>query len=110
MFSRGRFAPWSLARGCIASNLRALTASDAPAEETTFRVWSVLKLGVNSRELHEAIGLVVERRWSTRVVEQLHGACASLHKLHRERGVVSLTARAMVAKMKQLLGRDDLEK
>jgi hypothetical protein len=55
-FSQVRYLPWSLARGCIARLLRALTASDAPAEETTFRIWSLLKLGVNACELQEAIG------------------------------------------------------
>ena len=62
----------------------------------------------NRAELEEAVSMPKDCRWSTAFAEQLHAHAAVLHKLHREYGVETLCARAMISFLKLLISADPL--
>lgn len=96
--------PWALAQGNISENLDKLaTEARAPDDETAKKIWSLVKAGTNRVELVEAVQMLLQVRWSTSIVEQLHGTCASIHKLHKEMGEEQITSRTMVTFMRPLL-------
>ena len=102
-FRSAKSLPWTLTRGCIAENLRALAAGDMPDETISAKIWQLMRLGYNVKELTEALGLLAEARWSTKVVEQQHGSAAAMHKAHPSYTAESLSRRAFLHMVTALL-------
>ena len=102
-FRSAKSLPWTLTRGCIAENLRALAAGDMPDETISAKIWQLMRLGYNVKELTEALGLLAEARWSTKVVEQQHGSAAAMHKAHPSYIAESLSRRAFLHMVTALL-------
>ena len=99
--------PWTLACGDVDANIQALKAGPQPTEVTTLKFWRLLNAGTSHLEVRDAVMMLREVRWSTSVVEQLHGTCAIIHKLHHELGQSTLVARTMVTCMRPLLAASD---
>jgi hypothetical protein len=74
-----------------------------PDETISAKVWQLMRLGHNVKELTEALGLLAEARWSTKVVEQQHGSAAAMHKAHPSYTADSLSRRAFLHMVKALL-------
>ena len=96
--------PWCLAIGNIIDNVRHLWALVIPPEEPTAnKIWKLGQRGVALFGLERAIKLLRQVRFSTMVVEQLHGLMSALHRFHPGYGEETLVMRALLAALKQLL-------
>ena len=102
-----RTLPWRLAIGDIDANLDALAADGAGVEDSVSKkIRQLLLMKHNRLELKEAVGMFRQCRWSTALAEQLHGFAAVIHKLHREYGEETLTARTGCVYLRPLVAAD----
>ena len=95
--------------GSIDENLDALAQGARTNEEVARKIWELCRLQCNKPELVDAISMLRECRWTTAVAEQLHGFGASIHKLHRDYGPETLTARVGCAYLRPLVAADPLQ-
>ena len=94
--------PWSLCVGDVAKNLDELASGPEPRDATSAKLYRLVKLGHNRLQLVKGVQLMGSLSWSTTATEQGHGSTSALHKLHKQYGASTLTARAMVLMMRPL--------
>ena len=83
--------PWKLALGDVIANLRALEDSQEPISDiTTSNIRELLRQGYPVQKIVDGLALLQEVPWTTLGVEQAHGSCATLHKLHATYGSQTL--------------------
>ena len=99
--------PWSLTQGDIHADLDALACLDEPEEATMRKIWQLLRLGYNRGRIVEGLQLLADCSWSTTPVEQQHGAASSMRKSHSEYGPETLTTRAFILMLRQLLAPNE---
>eukprot|EP00971_Amphidinium_carterae_P333569 6468364-Amphidinium_carterae.1 len=94
-FSSVKSLPWSLCCGDIRANLRALAAGTEPTEPTSLKIYRLARESlVSERELVKGLELLATCPWTARVVEQLHGSVAALHKYRPEMQMRALLGRS----------------
>ena len=104
VFRAAREAPWNLCIGdSIDENLNKLVMQEKPREDTTAKIWSLLRLNYPRQQLVLAIRLMQSCAWSIGLNEQMHAQQAALKKLHHGYGRRTLAARSFVALLKPLL-------
>jgi hypothetical protein len=52
--------PWSLATGDMAANLETLARGPEPIERTARKIWRLLQLGYNRRDLMAGLELILD--------------------------------------------------
>ena len=83
MFSILSELPWSLAKGCPATNSMALVEKDARRDPTcSLKILKLRAPGYSMVQLVTAVGLLPEIVWGTIPVEQGHGSLGFLHVYH----------------------------
>lgn len=96
VFSEVRKYPWRLAQGDINANLQRLREEGEPEEPTTAKIWHLLQLGWNAEVLKEAVGLLAEVAWGTKVAEEQHASAAVVTKYHPEMSEDAVCIRAFL--------------
>jgi hypothetical protein len=97
--------PWSLCRGDIQANLRALKASPRPTHcDASAKAWDLMEVGWPLHSLQQMVQLMADAPFTTTVTEQLHASASVVARYHPEYQLDTLLARSMclaVAKMLQ---------
>lgn len=90
--------PWSLARGNVNDNLEALRAIDFPPETdpVTNRIQALARLGRNRLQVIDAVLLLSEISWTSKVAEEMHGSIAAIHRLQGDLDSESLSLRSFL--------------
>jgi len=101
--SVARKLPWSLALGDIMENLIALSNGEEPEEATAAKIWHLMKLGWNRTVLRDAVALLLEIQWATKVAEEQHASAACIAKYHPEMAADAMCARAFLHTVRNLL-------
>jgi hypothetical protein len=98
-----RQPPWSLLYGDRAANLQVLSDGPEPTEETTLKIFQLLRLGYSRSTLLQGLALLAQANWSSQCVEQGHVCASGLMRKHKGYSQGTLQARAMCMQMKPLL-------
>ena len=93
----------------MASNLEEFAASIEPEEPTSRKLHKLLSMGYNRAQLIAGLRLLQDCPWSSATVEQLHGSTASIHKVHKEYGLSTLTGRSFLRQIQPLLKPTETE-
>ena len=102
--------PWTLARGDIRENLRALRVEEEmPDEPVSGQMWLLMQMGFPSEQLVRTLQLLGEISWSSMVAEQQHGSLATLKRYHPEYQTETLVGRAQVMMLWRLLPKPSQE-
>ena len=107
VFREARQMPWSFLHGDVNANLHALLTMPMPVDETSQKLWQLVRLGFNRAALVEAVKLMGDISWSTTSVEQAHGSMATLHRYHPMYDERMLCQRSMVHMMRALFAARD---
>ena len=105
-----RALPWTLVRGDVDKNLDDLMHGSKPSEETSAKIWQLLKISYPRAEIKAALRLMGNASFSTEVVEKGHSFASNIMKRHREYGEESLRCRSMVASVRPLVELDHVAK
>jgi hypothetical protein len=98
-----RNEPFTLARGDKLANLQRLAErADRPAEETTGKIWELLRRGVPPEDLVAGLQLLDEVDWTGTPVEQGHVKASRLMMKHPLYTQDSMQCRAQVATVSAL--------
>ena len=92
-----RALPWTMVRGDVDKNLDDLLRSSKPTEETSGKIWHLLKLSYTRAKINAALRLLGSASFSSEAVEQGHSFASQIMRRHREYGEESLRCRSMVA-------------
>lgn len=103
IFTEARKEPWCLVTGDIDANLERLRAGPEPDEPTCAKIWHLLHMGWNREVLKEAVGLLGEISWGTKVAEEQHASAAVVSKYHPEMAEEAVCVRAFVHTCRNLL-------
>ena len=102
--------PWTLARGDMRENLRALRVEEEmPDEPVSGQMWLLMQMGFPSEQLVRTLQLLGEISWSSMVAEQQHGSLATLKRYHPECQTETLVGRAQVMMLWRLLPKPSQE-
>lgn len=96
--------PWCLAVGNIPDNLAALQVGLVPAEETAYKIYTLLHAGVPIDALAPAVRMLGELPCTSKCAEQGHVLSSHLMQWHKQYTADTMTARTTVAAVKQLVG------
>ena len=95
--------PWSLLRGDIAQNLRDLASRAEPKDETSWKLWKLMKQGHPMSVLVRLVRLLGDIPWTTAIIEQLHAHAAITARFHPEYGLAMLLAKTLVSVLCKIL-------
>ncbi len=99
-----RTKPFSLASGHVDRNSSVLVERNAPlCDEATRNIDTLAAYEYNSSLLARAAELLRACAWTTRTVEQAHGSCGVLHRLHKQYNRRTVAMRAMLHQTLALL-------
>lgn len=93
---------WKLARGSIEQNLRDLDAHSDPAGPPGLdpgcgqKVKRLLRMTCPFKLLVQGVLMLMEVIWGTSAVEQGHGSCAVIHRVHKTLTVEQLVVRSLL--------------
>jgi hypothetical protein len=111
LFSVLNSKPWSLLRGDLDANLDELGEStDDIYDEATLKLRDLVRLGYNRGRLKDALFLMQGVPWSSISVEQAHGSCAVLHRLHPLYGPDMICKRGLIHQCRHLFQTSPEEK
>lgn len=106
VFESAESLPWSLCRGDVVSNLRALKEGPRPAKcDISAKAWDLLDMGWSVQSLRRMVDLLAESPWATTTTEQLHGSAAVIARFHPEYTLCTLLARSLALATAKLLPR-----
>jgi hypothetical protein len=88
--------PWSLATGDMAANLETLARGPEPIERTARKMWRLLQLRYNRRDLTAGLELILDCPWGIASAEQQHASATLVKKHHKAIGTETLLGRAML--------------
>lgn len=95
---------WSLCRGDIVENLKALAARDRPScEGTLSKIWDLVSMGWPMGELKTMVETLGDSPWTSATTEQLHASAAVLSRFHPEYSLCTLLSRSMALAAARLL-------
>ena len=81
VFRAAREGPWNLCSGdSIDENLNKLALQEKPREDTSAKIWSLLRLNYPRQQVVLAIRLMQSCAWSIGLSEQMHAQQAALKK------------------------------
>lgn len=103
VFSQACKDPWRLTVGDVDSNLQKLLDEPEPAETTAAKAWRLMRMGWNLASVKEAVVLLGELSWSTKVVEEQHSSASLMAKYHPEMAEDAVCARAFVHTCRNIL-------
>ena len=86
VFEEAERLPWSLCRGDIEANLRALHAMPKPQQSTAEKAWLLMEAGYSMQQLKQMVVLHGQAPWTTTMAEQQHGTAAVLSRYHQSMG------------------------
>ena len=95
--------PWCLAAGDPATKLRHLAQQPEPVEMTTYKIWCLVTTGGITRDLIEAMELVADLSWVTKVAESQHARLANIKKFHPEYTLSTILSRTTVCQLNLLM-------
>ena len=104
-----RQPPWNLCSGSVEANLLHLQAGPEPTEETTRKIWLLLRLGCCKERVCQGVQLMQQCLWSIGLNTQMHGQQASVRKLHAGYCAARLLARSMVCLLRPLVAASAAE-
>ena len=110
VFDAVRSYPWCLALGDKMANITRLRGAPLPNEVTANKVHALVNSGFSEAMLEEGLTFVENAPWSSRVVEQLHGSGAQVHKYHPEMGVNSFQCRAFMHALRTMVNPSQEDK
>lgn len=111
VFTVARSLPFSLALGDVKDNLAKLKASDEPIRDScAHKIRELLRVGFDSQAIEDGVMLLREINWTTVPVEQAHGSCAVLHRMHPTYTAETLVFRALVHNCRDLFAIDPEER
>ena len=90
--------PWSLCRGDVSHNLRALALLELDQSHcsATHQIQALYKLGINQEDLQDALILLGQVGWTTKGVEEQHGSLAHVHRAHPDIDATNLSLRGYI--------------
>ena len=96
--------PWTLVQGDIRANVAELLQQDQPPEEeTTRKVWELVQMGHNEHDIVDALRLMGNLPWSSKVTEEGHKGASSVMKLHKRLGEDQMRCRALLGTVRALV-------
>lgn len=98
-----RQPPYDLLQGDLRQNLARLRQADEPSCETTWKIWTLLRMGFCDQDILDGLRAWRRASWSTTTVEQGHSAASGLMKAHRQYGVQTVQDRAMLLMARPLM-------
>lgn len=104
-----RLPPWSLVGGDVSAKLQRFRDGPPPTEQTSLKLFKLLRMGVSEPLLMQGIQMLSECPWTTKLVEQPHASVKSLMSAHSMYGVDTMMARAMIMQSRPLFTRDSDE-
>ena len=101
--SEARSHPWSLAVGDMDGNLMALQQGPEPEEPVARKIWHLLRLGVDLKQVKQGLSLLLDCPWGTASAEQQHASGTIMRKFHPELGQESLMVRSLLHTLRHLM-------
>lgn len=102
--------PWTLTRGDISANLKALEQDEEPADETSAKIWRLCRMHYPRDDIIQGVRLLANASFSSEQVEQGHSFAANIMKRHREYGSESLRVRSLISSVRTLVELSPVEK
>ena len=92
-----------MAAGDPATKLRHLARQPEPVEMTTYKIWCLATTGGITRDLIEAMELVADLSWVTKVAESQPARLANINKFHPEYSLSTILSRTTFCQLNLLM-------